>query len=87
MASASEGYGTPPARQLRGCRVVTTSLTARVLLANQLRSLPDVQWTVVSGDPYDDPVEGVAVEVIPIRRQFALSDFRSFVQLWRYLRR
>jgi glycosyltransferase involved in cell wall biosynthesis len=87
MASATDGDGTPPARQLRGCRIVTTSLTARVLLANQLRSLPDVRWTVVSGDPYDDPVEGVAVEVIPIRRQFALSDFRSFFQLWRYLRR
>ncbi len=71
----------------RGCRVVTTSLTARVLLANQLRSLGDVEWTVVAGDPYDDPPEGVAVEVVPIRREFALSDIRSFVELWRYLRR
>jgi glycosyltransferase involved in cell wall biosynthesis len=66
---------------------VTTSLTARLLLANQLRSLSEIEWTVVSGDRYDDPVEGVDVEVIPIRREFALSDFRSAAMLWRYLRR
>ena len=71
----------------RGCRIVTTSLTARVILANQLRSLPEAEWTVLSGDRYDDPVDGVDVEVIPIRREFALSDVRSFVQLWRYLKR
>ena len=75
------------ARPLRGCRVVTTSLTARLLLANQLRSIADVEWTVVSGDRYDDPPDGVAVEVIPIRREFALSDLRSFARLWRYMRR
>jgi glycosyltransferase involved in cell wall biosynthesis len=67
--------------------VVTTALTARVLLANQLRSLNDVDWTVVSGDPYDDPPAGVVVEVVPVRREFAFSDFRFFVRLWRYLRR
>jgi len=71
----------------RGCRVVTTSLTARVLLANQLRSLPGIDWTVVSGDRYDDPVDGVHVEVIPIRREFALSDVRSVARLWRFFRR
>ncbi|MBF6555676.1 MAG: glycosyltransferase family 4 protein [Acidimicrobiales bacterium] len=67
--------------------MVTTSLTARVLLANQLRSLDDVDWTVISGDAYDDPPDGVAVKVIPIRREFALSDAVSFAQLLRYLRR
>ncbi len=71
----------------RGCRVVTTSLTARVLLANQLRSLPEIDWTVVSGDRYDNPVDGIPVEVIPIRREFAPSDIRSAVRLWHYLRR
>ncbi len=70
----------------RGCRLVTTSLTARVLLANQLRSLTEIDWTVVCGDRYDDPVDGVRVQVIPMRREFARSDFRSAVQLWRYLR-
>ena len=70
-----------------GCRVVTTSMTARVLLANQMRALDDVEWTVVSGDAFDDPPEGVTVEVIPIRREFALSDFTSFARLWRYFRR
>jgi glycosyltransferase involved in cell wall biosynthesis len=66
--------------------VVTTSLTARVLLANQLRSLPEIDWTVVSGDRYDDPIDGIPVEVIPIRREFAPSDVRSAVRLWHYLR-
>ncbi len=86
MRSGTDANGVHPARR-RGCRIVTTSLTARVLLANQLRSLSEFDWTVVSGDRYDDPVEGVDVEVIPIRREFALSDFRSAVRLWRYLRR
>ena len=71
----------------RGCRVVTTALSARVLLANQLRVLDDVDWTVVSGDSYDDAPEGIDVEVIPIRREFALSDVASFVALWSYFRR
>ena len=38
--------------------------------------MPEIDWTVVSGDGYDDPPDGVAVEVIPIRREFALSDCR-----------
>jgi glycosyltransferase involved in cell wall biosynthesis len=67
--------------------VVTTSLTARLLLANQLRRLRDVEWTVVAGDAYDDPPDGVAVQIVPMRREFSLSDFGSFVRLWRYLRR
>lgn len=73
--------------RLRGCRVVTTSLTARVLLANQLRTLEEVEWTVISGDAYDDPPAGVAVEVVPMRREFALSDFRSFLSLFATFRR
>ena len=87
MESSSAGLGERLHRQMRGCRVVTTGLTARVLLANQLRSLSEVDWTVVSGDSYDDPPEGVAVAVVPVRREFALSDFGSFVRLWRYLSR
>jgi glycosyltransferase involved in cell wall biosynthesis len=89
-----EERGTEPRRvkrsvrtRVRGCRVVTTSLTARVLLANQLRSLDDFEWTVVSGDGYEDPPDGVAVEMVPIRREFALSDARSFLDLVRLFRR
>ncbi len=78
--------GQTPCRRPRACRVVTTSLTARVLLANQLHSLREIDWTVVSGDPYPEPPDGVAVEVIPIRREFAWSDVTSFIGLWRYLR-
>lgn len=76
-----------PELPIRGCRLVTTALTARVLLANQLRSLNEMEWTVVSGDPYDEPPQGVTVEVVPVRREFALSDLVSFVRLWRLLRR
>jgi glycosyltransferase involved in cell wall biosynthesis len=82
--AAGVGNGAP---RRQGCRVVTTSLTARVILANQLRTLQEVEWTVVSGDDYDDPPEGITVEVVPMRREFALSDFRSFLSLYRTFRR
>jgi glycosyltransferase involved in cell wall biosynthesis len=71
---------------LRACRVVTTSLTARILLANQLRSLQEIDWTVVTGDPWNDPIEGIAVKVIPMCREFAWSDLWSFARLLRYLK-
>ncbi len=71
----------------RGCRVVTTALSARVLLAHQLSALDQVDWTVVSGDAYDDAQAGLDVEVVPIRREFALSDLTAFVALWRTFRR
>ncbi len=71
----------------RGCRVVTTSMTARLLLGHQLRALDEVSWSVVSGDPFDDAPRGLTVEVVPIRREFALSDIGAFVRLWRYFRR
>jgi glycosyltransferase involved in cell wall biosynthesis len=87
MASTSTAKRGAPERRITGCRVVTTSLTARVLLTNQLRSLTDIDWTVVSGDPYDDPPPGVEVKVVPIRREFAPSDLGAFVQLWRFLHR
>ena len=87
MPSTSDAAATPPPDRRRGCRVVTTSLTARLLLANQLRSLDEIDWTVVSGDAYDDPPDGVHVRVVPIRREFALTDLTSFVRLWRLLRR
>lgn len=87
MASRSDVATVTRSRPSRGCRIVTTSLTARVLLANQLRSLVDIDWTVISGDAYGDPPESVAVKVVPTRREFALSDPGSFVRLWLYLRR
>jgi glycosyltransferase involved in cell wall biosynthesis len=72
---------------LRGCRVVTTSMTARLLLSRQLRAIDDVAWSVVSGDGFDDPPTDVAVDTVPIRREFALSDGGAFVRLWRCFRR
>ena len=82
--------GTEERATLRGCRVVTTSMTARLLLANQLRSLKDISWTVVSGDPFDDAPDDVAVEVVPVRRELAFSslvpDLKALVSLWRLFR-
>lgn len=72
---------------VRGCRLVTTSMSARVLLAGQLRALDGIDWTVISGDPYPDPPQGVGVRCVPMRRDLALSDLASFVRLWRELRR
>jgi len=71
----------------RGCRVVTTSMTARLLLDHQLRAIDEVSWSVVSGDPFPDPPEDVSVQVVPIRREFAFSDAAAFVGLWRCFRR
>ncbi len=73
-------------RRLRACRIVTTSLTARILLANQLRSLEEIDWTVVSGDTCDEHLEGTELVVIPMSRHLAWSDLRSFIRLWRYLK-
>ncbi len=71
----------------RGCRVVTTSMTARLLLRNQLKALDDISWSVVTGDEFEDPPDGVDVELVPIRREFALSDWLAFMRLWRLFRR
>ncbi|MGB7052586.1 MAG: glycosyltransferase family 4 protein [Acidimicrobiales bacterium] len=82
-ARAAAGMGsTAP----QGCRVVTTSLTARLLLANQLARLSEFEWTVVSGDDFDNPPAGVEAMVIPIRRQLSPSALGSFVRLWSHFR-
>jgi glycosyltransferase involved in cell wall biosynthesis len=62
-------------------------MTARLLLARQLRSLDDIAWSIVSGDDYEGAPEGVAVDVVPIRREFALTDVPAFFRLWRLFRR
>ena len=72
---------------LRGCRVVTTSMSARLLLGHQLQALDDVTWSVVSGDAFEDPPAHLTVQVVPIRREFAPSDVLAFGRLWRYFRR
>ena len=72
---------------LRGCRVVTTSMTARLLLAHQLHALDDVAWSVVTGDRFDGAPPGVEVEVIPLRRELAPSDVVALFRLWRCFRR
>ena len=71
----------------RACRVVTTSMTARLLLGHQLQVLDEVSWSVVTGDAYDDAPPNLDVTIVPMRREFALSDIVAFVRLWRYFRR
>lgn len=72
---------------IRACRVVTTSMTARLLLAGQLGALSEISWSIVSGDAFDDPPAHVAVDEVPVRREFALSDLGALAGLWRYFRR
>ena len=72
---------------LSGCRVVTTSASARLLLAGQLRALKEVRWSLVSGDGYDDAPPDLVVYDIPMRREPALSDLRSIAHLYRFFRR
>jgi len=86
FASGEHLRGESNYRPLRGCRIVTTSLTARVLLANQLRSLSEIEWTVVSGNPFPNPIEGISVASIPMTRQLSWGDVFLFVRLFRYLK-
>jgi glycosyltransferase involved in cell wall biosynthesis len=62
-------------------------MTARLLLARQMAALKDVEWTVVSGDGYEDAPGHVTVEVVPMRREFSPSDVPSFVRLFRLFRK
>ncbi len=66
---------------------MTTAMTARLLLAHQLRSLSEIAWSIVSGDCFEEPPKDVMVDVVPIRREFSLSDVAAFGSLWRLFRR
>jgi glycosyltransferase involved in cell wall biosynthesis len=68
------------------CRVVTTSLSARLLLAGQMAALQEVPWAVTSGDAWPDAPAGIEVHVVPMRRELAASDFRAFLGLTRLFR-
>ncbi len=70
-----------------GCRVVTFSMSARLLLAGQLQALKEIRWSLVSGDAYADAPAGVTVYHVPMRRELSLSDLRSLVGLYRFFRR
>lgn len=72
---------------LTGCRVVTASMSARLLLGGQLRALKEIRWSLVSGDTYPDAPPDLTVHHIPMRREPALSDVRSMLQLYRFFRR
>lgn len=67
-----------------GCRVVTYSDSARLLLAGQLHALRDIRWSLVSGEEYVDAPDGLSVHVVPMRREPALADVRSLANLYRF---
>lgn len=62
-------------------------MTARLLLANQLRALDEIDWSLVSGDAYEDPPPWLKVEVIPVRRELSASDVIAALRMWRFFRR
>lgn len=75
-----------PVPRLAACRVVTYSDSARLLLGGQLRALVEFQWSVVSGDEYPDCPPHLTVHQVPMRRELAFSDLRSFLELYRFFR-
>jgi len=79
--------GSGVAANMRGCRVVTTGLTVRLLLSRQLHALDHISWSIVSGDDARDLRGEWPTFVIPIRREFALSDVGAFFRLLRLFRR
>ncbi|HWI02304.1 MAG TPA: glycosyltransferase family 4 protein [Acidimicrobiales bacterium] len=71
---------------LTGCRVVTLSMSARLLLGGQLRGLKEIRWSLVSGDGYADAPPDLTVHHVPMRRELGLSDLRSILELYRFFR-
>ena len=70
------------------CRVVTTELSTRILLAAQLRAFSErFAWTVVAGDVAKPLGDGITHVCVPMRREPAMSDFRSLRELYRFFRR
>lgn len=62
-------------------------MSARLLLAGQLRALKEIRWSLVSGDGYPDAPPNLTVHHVPMRRELALSDLRSIGALYRFFRR
>lgn len=85
-SSTAADVALPGAAQMQGCRVVTTSESARLLLMSQLRAMDDIEWTVVSGDAFPDPPPAVHSFHVPMRREFAPSDPAALLRLWRFFR-
>ena len=77
----------PTTARARGCRVVTTALSARLLLAGQLEVLDDVDWSVLAGDEFPDPPADVTAFQVRMGRELGPSDVVSLVALYRFFRR
>jgi glycosyltransferase involved in cell wall biosynthesis len=87
VAGVPKSAGVPDLTGVQGCRVVTWSGSARILLRGQLESLSEIEWSVVSGDPFTGPPTPLRTYHVPMRREPAASDFRSFWLLYRFFRR
>ena len=70
----------------RACRVVTSEISARILLRKQLLALTEWPWTIVAGDATIDPLPGAEHVQIAMRREPALADLRSFAAMRRFFR-
>ncbi len=62
-------------------------MTARLLLDHQLRAIDEVSWSVVSGDPFDDPPRDVSVRGRAHPPGVRLFRRRRLRRLWRCFRR
>jgi glycosyltransferase involved in cell wall biosynthesis len=82
---APEGTATPTAR-LAACRVVSSEISARILIAEQVRQLDEYEWTIVGGDEPQGRMPGERYVRIPMSREPAISDLRSFLSLMRWFR-
>ena len=58
----------------RACRVVTSEISARILIAAQLQALDEFRWTVIAGDEMRTSLDGVEQVQITMRREPALAD-------------
>ena len=86
-APATSAGQLPATARPRGCRVVTTALSARLLLAGQLKVLDDVEWSVLAGDEFADPPDDVTAFQVRMGRELGPSDVVSLVRLYRFFRR
>lgn len=82
--------GEPTAQQdltgISGCRLVTWSESARILLMGQLKSLSEIRWTIVTGDEYAGAPPEFEVHRVPMTREMSLGDLRAMWNLYRFFR-
>ena len=71
---------------MRACRVVTSEMSARILIAAQLQAIDEISWTVVAGDAATVELTGVEHVRVAMRRELSWTDATAMVALFRYFR-